>query len=354
MMKERPGLADSSRQVRILDVAHAAGVSAATVSRALSEPDKVRPETRRRVMETVRRLNYTPNEHARALRAGTARMVLAAVPNLYAGAFFSAVVNAIDAELAANGYTMITGSLEGAEEKTRRLVDLVYARQIDGVIILANCSGPLEGRSVLRAGVPVVAVSAELDEPGHPTVLIDDEACAIAQTRHLLDLGHRRLLYVGGPRGHYNEIHRYRGFRHAVRAADLSSADTQRFEGDFTLASGVEAGRFFLSRRARPTGIVCASDEMAIGFLKTVTAAGVKAPRDVSVVGFDDIEFAGFCEPALTTIHQPRPVLGSTGARILLERLNGNPATANPIVIKGELRVRGSTGPAPRSRNPLA
>jgi len=184
--------------------------------------------------------------------------------------------------------------------------------------------------------------------------LIDDEACAIAQTRHLLDLGHRRLLYVGGPRGHYNEIHRYRGFRHAVRAAGLSSADTHRFEGDFTLAGGVEAGRFFLSQRARPTGIVCASDEMAIGFLKTVTAAGVKAPRDVSVVGFDDIEFAEFCEPALTTIHQPRPLLGAIGARVLLQRLNGNRANDAPIVIKGELIVRGSTDSMPTQRRGLS
>ncbi|MBV8442717.1 MAG: LacI family DNA-binding transcriptional regulator [Hyphomicrobiales bacterium] len=115
-------------------------MSAATVSRALSAPHKVRPETRRRVMETVRRLDYTPNERARALRTGTARMVLVAVPNLHSGAFFPAVVNAIDAELSGNGYTMIIGSPNGAEEKARRLVDLVYARQIDGVIIRANCA----------------------------------------------------------------------------------------------------------------------------------------------------------------------------------------------------------------------
>ncbi|MBV8105746.1 MAG: LacI family DNA-binding transcriptional regulator [Hyphomicrobiales bacterium] len=141
-------------------------MSAATVSRALSAPHKVRPETRRRVMETVRRLDYTPNERARALRTGTARMVLVAVPNLHSGAFFPAVVNAIDAELSGNGYTMIIGSPNGAEEKARRLVDLVYARQIDGVIIRANCAGPLNGRSVQRAGVPIVAISAELEEPG--------------------------------------------------------------------------------------------------------------------------------------------------------------------------------------------
>ncbi|MBV8105747.1 MAG: substrate-binding domain-containing protein [Hyphomicrobiales bacterium] len=184
-------------------------------------------------------------------------------------------------------------------------------------------------------------------------MLIDDKACGIAQTQHLIDLGHRKLLYVSDPPNHYNEIHRYRGFREAARAEGLSSADVQRFEGDFTLASGVEAGRFFLSQRRRPTGVICASDEMAIGLLKTVTAGGVEVPQEVSVVGFDDIEFTECCEPALTTIHQPRGELGAAGAGILLQRLKGDPATDKPIVIKGELRVCGSTGPAPRPSSPL-
>ena len=335
------------RPSRILDVAKAAGVSAATVSRALSAPDSVRPETRERVMESVRRLNYTPNEAARTLRAGAARMALVAVPHHYSGAFITGVVNAIDAGLSESGYTMIVGSLDDKAEKTRRLVGLVYARQIDGVIILANCAGPLGGKSVLDAGVPVVAVTAALDRPGYPTVLIDDEACAIAQTRHLIDLGHRRLLYVAGPARHYNEIHRYRGFREAVRTAGLDRSDVQRFVGDYTLAGGVEAGRRFLTQRGRATGVVCCSDETAIGFIKTVSGAGVRIPQDVSVVGFDDIEFAEFCEPTLTTIHQPRGQLGAEGARALLRRLHGERPSDQPIVIKGELIVRGSTGPAP-------
>jgi len=297
-------------------------------------------------METIRRLNYTPNEAARALRVGAARMVLVAVPNLYTGAFFAAVVNAIDEELSAGGYTMITGSLDGNAEKARRLVDLVYARQIDGAIILANCAGPLQSRSVLDAGIPIVAISAELDRPSYPTVLINDRECAVAQTRHLIDLGHRRLLYVSGPHDHYNEIQRSQGFREAVAAAGVGPMETQRFQGDFTVASGVEAGRFFLALRPRPTGVVCTSDEMAIGFLRTVTNAGVKAPQDVSVVGFDDIDFAEYCEPPLTTIHQPRAELGRTGARALLQLMSGLSLTRRSIVVSGELRIRGSTGPA--------
>ena len=338
------------RPARIQEVAKAAGVSTATVSRALSAPNTVRPATRERVIEAARRLNYTPNEAARALRAGSTRMVLVAVPDVYSGAFFDGVLNAIDVELSAHGYTMILGSLEGDEEKARRLVELVYARQIDGVIILSNCAGAAGRKSVFDAGVPIVAVCAEVDRPGHPTILVDDRACAIAQTRHLIEFGHRRLLYVSGIADHYNEIHRYRGFRDAVADAGIADAEVRRFVGDYSLRSGVEAARFFLAQSPRPTGVVCCSDEMAIGFLKTATSAGVKAPQDVSIVGFDDIEFAQFCEPALTTIRQPRDELGAAGARTLLRCLSGQSLSCAPIVVEGQLVVRGSTGPAPRFR----
>jgi LacI family repressor for deo operon, udp, cdd, tsx, nupC, and nupG len=336
------------RATSIRDVAEAAGVSTATVSRALAFPDRLRPETRERVLATVRRLGYTPNEAARALRAGATRMILVAVPYQYSGAFFAGVVNGIDAELSAHGYTMIMGSLDGNEDKARRLVDLVYARQIDGVIILAGNTPLVDGRSVLDAPVPVVSICSELDRPGLPTVLVDDEDCAIAQTRHLLALGHRRLLYVAGPAGHFNEIVRYRGFVRAAEAAGIAPADRPRYPGDYTLASGAAAARAFLSLDPRPTGVVCCSDEMAIAFVKTVAAGGLRVPRDVSVVGFDAIEFADYCEPTLTTIRQPRQELGATGARALLRALRGEPQIGDgPIVLKGELLIRHSTGAAP-------
>ena len=337
------------RPARIGDVAAAAGVSTATVSRALSNPETVKPETRERVLDAVRRLGYTPNEAARTLRAGAAHMAMVAAPLQYSGFFFSTVINGIETELAAAGYTMIIGNLDAEKEKVRRLVDLVYARQVDGVIVLANCVGRTADRSVLDAGVPVIAVSAELDKPGQPTVLIDDRAMAAAQTRHLLDLGHRQLLYVSGPIGHYNEVHRYRGFCEAASAAGLGAADLQRFDAGYSLKEGVAAGRRFLEQKRRATGVVCASDEAAIGFLKTVTDAGVKIPEEVSVVGFDDIEFSEYCTPALTTIRQPRFELGAMGARLLLRCLNGDPPDASrPYIIEGALTLRQSTGPAPR------
>ena len=352
MSKQPTSEGPSGHRVRIRDVAIAAGVSTATVSRALAFPERVQPETRKLVFEAVRRLNYTPNEAARALRAGSTRMVLVEVPYLYSGAFFAGVVNGADAEFAAAGYTMLMGSFDGNPDRARRLMDLVHARQFDGVLTLPGLTQTVDRRTVFDAGVPLVSVCTQLfDRPNLPTVIIDDEDCAIAQTRHLLDLGHRRLLHVAGFAGHYNAEVRYGGFLKAVAAAGLPRDSVLNFQGDYTLASGAAAARHFLALDRRPTGVVCDSDEMAIGFMKTLTAAGVSVPGEVSVVGFDGIEFAEFCMPSLTTIRQPSRELGAVGAKTLLRLLaeNGD-GPQGPIVLHGELVVRDSTGPAPRPK----
>lgn len=338
----------SGRAARISDVAADVGVSTATVSRTLTFPDRVRPDTRARVLEAVRRLGYTPNEAARTLRAGASRMVLVIIAQRYSAAYFAGVLSGIDAKLSANGYTMIMGSLDDNEHKAQRLVDLVFARQLDGVIVVTGSIPRIGGRSILDAGVPIVTICAEIKGKKLPTVLINDEECAMAQTRHLTDLGHRRLMYVAGIENNYNEVHRYRGFLKAVEAAGVRMADVTRHPGDYSLTGGVAAAKSFLAMSRRPTGIVCCSDEMAIGFIKTVTTAGISCPSDVSVVGFDGIEFSEFCEPALTTIRQPRLELGAAGAQALLSALRGDKQSSKRhVVLPGQLIVRGSTGPAP-------
>ena len=347
-MRRLKGGPPDGRPARLRDVAEAAGVSTATVSRALTLPDRVRAETRARVVEAARRVAYTPNEAARALRAGASRMVLTLIPQRSSEAFFTVVLAGIDAELSARGYTMIMGSLEANEMKARRLCELAFARHLDGVIAVTPFIPTIGGRSILDAGIPFVSICAEIEGRRLPTVLVDDESCAAAQTEHLIGLGHRHLMYVAGMEGNYNEVLRYRGFLGAVRAARLDPRWTVRQPGDYSLASGVAAARTFLAMAKRPTGIVCCSDEMAIGFMKTVRDAGLRCPADVSVVGFDGIEFADYCEPTLTTIRQPRFELGASGARALLAALRGEtPAHEHRTILPAPLVIGGSTACAP-------
>ncbi len=299
-------------------------------------------------MEAARRLGYTPNEAARTLRAGASRMVLALLPQRCSEVFFAGVLAGIDQELSSHGYTMIMGSLEGNDVRARRLSDLVFARHLDGVILLTPVVPRLDGRSILDAGIPVVSICAEIDGQALQTVVIDDEGCAATQTEHLIGLGHRRLLYVAGLEGNYNEVQRYRGFRRAAAAAGLGEADLLRLPGDYSLGSGAAAAQTVLSMTTRPTGVVCAGDEMAIGFVKTLSTNGVRCPSEISVVGFDDIEYASFCEPTLTTIRQPREALGTIGARALLATLRAEaPPLERKVVLPAPLVVRGSTAKAP-------
>ncbi len=224
----------------------------------------------------------------------------------------------------------------------------MFARRIDGVIVLTGHVPIIDGRSILDAGVPVVSICAELDRPDIPTVLINDEACAVAQTRHLLRIG-TSALRLALPASRRTTTKRSAIAVHyaAAAAAGIEQADIVRLPGLYTLASGAAAARDFLPLAARPTGLVCCSDVMAIGFVKTITAAGLKCPDDVSIVGFDGIEFADYCEPTLTTIRQPRAQLGAVGARALLDLLRGGDAPAGlSITLAGELLTRASSGPA--------
>ena len=341
------------RPFRIADVAALAGVSTATVSRALTDPAKLRPATLARVTEAVRATGFTPNLAARSLRARRTRVVLVVVPDI-ANPFFSDVLRGIDEALTPRGYGWLLGNMGQARHPDARIVDIVLAGQVDGVLLLNGSVPTAQGRSLLSAGVPVVAVCERIENAPIPQVEAQNEEAAAQAAAHLLALGHRRLAYLSGPAGNVLEQARHAGFLAGVRAGGQDPAAVQCYTGDFTLAAGVEAARCFLASAQRPTGLFAANDEMAIGFLKTVRAAGVAVPGALSVIGFDGIEFADFVEPTLTTFHQPRRALGRQGAELLLRAMAGEaiPPTQARLRLPVTLLERDSTGPAPQDAPP--
>ncbi|MGJ4857516.1 LacI family DNA-binding transcriptional regulator [Labrys sp. La1] len=340
---QRRALRDVSK-IRIGDVARAAGVSTATVSRALTFPDRVQTETRERVLAAVRELGYTPNSAARQLRAGSSRSVLVVVGPRRNPPFFSEVLRGIDTALSQAGYAVLMGNLDSIDGKEKYLVDLVFGGHIDGALVLASTVPSHAGRTIADSGIPIVGICAETDVAGIPAVVVDDEICCQAQTRYLLDRGHRHLAYLAGPKGNYNERHRYAGFQAEIAAAGLGPDDFVRFEGNYDFASGVASGKAFLALERRPTGVVATSDEMAIAFMTTIRRGGLRVPQDVSIIGFDGIELGDFVEPTLTTIRQPRFDLGSTGAKLLLQLMQGNAASQQLTTLKGALDERESAG----------
>ncbi len=339
------------RVTKIEDVAALVGVSASTVSRALARPERVLPETRARILEAVRQTGYTPNPAARTLRAARSMNVLVVLSSPghdepMVSAFFNELLMGIDLALSAAGYGMLLGNLYQSVEREERVVNLVAAGQVDGVLLMLNRMPKASGRSLTDSGVPMVSVTAPA-APGLPLVAIDEEAAAAAVARHLLELGHRRFGYLGGPADHAIEQRRCAGFMATLADARIGADAVVRYPGDFRVGSGRRAGQAFVADRTRPSAVFAISDEMAIGFMKEVRQSGLAVPADLSLVGFDGIPFAEFCEPPLTTVRQPRELIGRSAAELLVALMQGTELAAEQrcIRFKAELWLGGTTAP---------
>jgi LacI family repressor for deo operon, udp, cdd, tsx, nupC, and nupG len=344
-----PDLPSPGRAARIRDVARLAGVSTATVSRALTDPDRVSPASRARVLEAVAQVGYLPNPMARSLRSQKTRMVLVVLPDL-ANTFFSKILQGIEETLFAAGYGMIIGNLDGSPEKEARFAAFTAAGQVDGALLL---NGHLFGQTrdgrgeAMRAAVPLVALCEAIPSAPVPQIEVDNRAAARGATAHLAALGHRRIAYLAGPPGNALEVERYAGYLEGLAEANLAPDPDLVLPGDYTLEAGARAALRLLESPRRPTAVFSSNDEMAIGLMRGLAEGGLRVPDDVSVAGFDDIEFAAVADPPLTTVRQPRGALGRTGAAVLLDLMAGREAPAR-IRLGTELVVRGSTGAPPQ------
>ncbi len=336
------------RAVTIADVATMAGVSTATVSRALSGPAQLRAGTLARVTAAVQQMGYHPNVAARTLRAGRTMLALVVVPDI-ANPFFSDVLRGIEDELSRHGYGLLIGNLGNSRRKEAQMVDVVRAGQVDGVVLLNGRVPRRDGDDLAHGAVPIVAVCEAVPGAGFPQVEVRNREAAQEAVAHLAALGHRRIAYLGGPARNVLERDRQAGFRDGLAACGLPADEAHFLRGDFTFAAGVAAAGLLLRMRPRPTAVFAANDEMAIGLLKTVSRAGLAVPGELSVVGFDGIAFADYVEPTLSTFRQPRRALGQQGAALLVRAMGGEriePGAAR-VRLRAEWLPRDSTGPVP-------
>ncbi|MFL5023441.1 MAG: LacI family DNA-binding transcriptional regulator [Microvirga sp.] len=345
--KDRPEPGGISiRAARIQDVAKLADVSTATVSRALATPERVSPEARARVLEAIAKTGYVPNPAARTLRSQKTYMVLVVLPDL-SNTFFSKILRGIEETLFEAGYGMIISDLDGSPEKEAHFAAFTAAGRVDGAILL---NGHLFGQSregegqPARIKIPLVAVCEAIPGADIPQIEIDNRAAAYGMTQHLASLGHRSIAYVSGPASNILERERFQGFKDGLETAGLPFDPALILPGDYTIEAGVRAGQDLVARPTRPTAVFCTSDEMAIGLMRTLFSAGLRVPEDISVAGFDDIEFAAVAEPPLTTIHQPRRELGQAAASALIELLQGR-SSPKRIRLETELVIRDSVAP---------
>lgn len=345
MKKRRPG------NTTITDVARQLQVSISTVSRALTRPDLLRPETRERVMSAVKKMGYRPNLLARSLKSGRSRAILLAVPNL--SPFFMQIFAGAEEAGRERDFAVLLGHGEYNAQREETFFDQVETGRADG-ILLCTPFLPKAYASGGRALPPAIAVLES--PPGRvvPLVRTADREGAIAATSHLAELGHRRIGHIAGPHGVPSTTRRLDGYRSALRQSGLSASRELIQSGDFGMQSGVFAMSALMRVPNPPTAVLCANDEMAFGAARALRALGLRVPEDVSIVGFDDQDMAAYYNPPLTTVDIPRREIGREAAARLLDLLEGR-AVAPEIKLPTRLVVRESTArpPSRRSRSGL-
>jgi DNA-binding LacI/PurR family transcriptional regulator len=333
---------------RIDDVARLAGVSTATVSRALRGLPTVSATTRERVLDAAARLGYTASPSASRLAGGKTHTVAVVVPRITRW-FFSTVVEAVEERLHAAGYDLLLFNLGGSENARQRLLYTSNLhKRVDALMLVATPLAERDFVAVSELALPGVTVSSGTPVPGWPSVRIDDVGAARTATTHLLTLGHHRIAHISGDPGDElafsTHIDRRRGYREALRACGISPDPALDVEATFTISGGSLATIELLARGDPPTAIFAACDEMAMGAISTLRQHGLRVPEDVSVIGVDDHDVAGVV--GLTTVAQPAAAQGRVAAESLLGPLDTDGDGAAPdVILPTRLVVRASTAP---------
>ena len=330
------------------DVARAAGVSPATVSRCLNNPGIVRPELKERVEAAIRELDYMPHGAARSLASRRSRMIGAVFPSLDTE-LFGGVLEALQGEVGPAGYTLVVASSDYDIEREREHVRTLLASGIDALMLLGGARPQEVYRPIRRKKIPYVLIWVSEAEGGHPCIGFDNAAAGEAIARHLLDMGHRRIGVIAGPLADNDrQAGRLAGIEAALRDRGLALDPDLLIERPFGVEEGREAFRLLMSKDPPPTAAVCCADPFAYGALFESQVLGLKVPADVSVSGFDDMPLSPHMAPGLTTIRTPRREMGTQAGKYLLSALAGaEPPAPRPMGF--ELVVRGSTAPPKRT-----
>ncbi len=325
----------------IQDVAKEAGVSVATISRVLNNSTAVLPETRELVMEAIKKLNYKPNLLARNLRRTEAKIILVLLPNI-SNTFYARVVKGIEDVANKNGLNVMLCNTDSDVNRERVYLDLLKNKLADGVIFMAP---ELSVNELTEIGsmYPVVQCSEYLIGSKVSFINIDNTAAAKKAVNHILSLGHKRIGFLTAKRKFISTIHREQGYRQALEEAGIEFDERLVIEGDYGFKSGIRAGNSFISMPYRPTAVFAVSDMMGLGVIKASIQSGLLVPKDIAVVGFDNIGIAGMYSPGLTTISQPKYDMGCFAMELLLKQLKEKKRDVSEITLEYELIIREST-----------
>jgi len=339
------------KRASIKDVARMAGVSIATVSRCINEPERVREKTRIRIQDAILKTGYSPNTLAQSFRRGKTHVIMVVLPSV-GDPFFTNVMRGIRSVASNRGYSLLINETQFNTMTEDEIGSMVVSRMADGIVLLATMS-PFGTRVLSSANhrtLPIVigfeTLSLELTD--YPAVHIDNVAAARDATNFLISHGHRNIAFISGQEQSLLTKDREYGFRAAMNKAGLSIQDGWIVEGDMTISGAIKGTRNLINHPHRPTAIFCANDEMAMACIHEIKSAGLRVPEDLSVIGFDDVRYAEILDPPLTTISQPAEEIGERVMyRLLHEIEEGRSRNAKPEIVPHELIIRKSVAAPP-------
>lgn len=331
-------------RVGIKEIAEKAGVSIATVSHSFRNPGRVSDKTRAKVLAAAKEVGYTPNQQAVSLRTAKSGNIVVIFPDV-TDSYNSEIIKGIDAVARDRHYAVLLGDTQGSAEREREFAALVDSRQADGVILMSHRMPFDISPETSPEDLPKLVNGSEF--AGHsefPTVVVDDRQGGMDATKHLIELGHRQIAAITGDIESTSAQLRLEGFRKAMADAGIPVNERMVINGEYSIDSGEFAVKELLIRRDRPTAIFCFSDEIALGCMHALRTSGFQIPRDISVIGFDDIPFAKYFVPSLTTIAQPAEAIGRMCATLLLDLIDGKSTKKKRFILPHTLVVRESTG----------
>lgn len=329
------------RKPSIKDIARLAKVSHPTVSRALQNSPLVNPKTAEKIRKIAREAGYRPSAVARGLVTRRTRTIGLVVTTI-ADPFTSEVVSGIEQAASDNGYCVFLADSLADPTREKKVVQAFAEQRVDGIIVTSSRVGALHLPLLTEMMVPIVLVNDQHPGSVAHSVLIQNEEGTRMLTQHLIELGHRRIAFIGDENGYQSDTERTGGYRKALAAAGIPSDEALVVRGNGKPEPALRAMNALLDLPAPPTAVCCYNDMTALGALHAIHARGLRVPDDISVVGFDDLFLASYTTPPLTTIRQPMRRMGQLAMESLVSLMNGQESVPQ-IHIPAEMVVRAST-----------
>jgi len=343
-------MGEGTKSHTMVDVARLADVSVATVSAVVNGKDGVSAELTRRVREAMEALDYHPDHVARSLKVGRTHVIGMVVPDI-TNPFFTEVVQALDKEAIQHKYSLLLCNSGDDPQREQNQLSMLFSRRVDGVILACADSSSAYDR-LIRRRFPLVFVDRIPLGFTEGAVITDNIEATWKATRHLIELGHTRIAIIAGQLNLSNGFDRVEGFRKAMQESHLPIREEYFCRGDFQIESGYRHGLELMRLSEPPTAILACNNKMTLGLMRAVGEIGVSCPEKVSILGFDDFEWAANFSPRLTTVAQPTEEIGRQAMKMLLNKLASSADRSetpvnSPVVLKAELRIRESTAPPP-------